>query len=392
MSMPRVLLVLFYSGIVVILFLGCGKSRRESDFVIHTTSESKVKRIQVLSNPAIHLSHAVELFVWPGEYPTRPMAVAAQKHFEPYKDHPAIKFSDSLLLNEVFYFDELTEVLLYLEDFPSTEFKHPLENSPYKGQEKVFEKWISLLADLYKDSNFDSFLVENGDFYEGAIQEVRNNLPSDNFIELIESFYREEKLSFTIIPAPEMPTGGEYGQRGIGPYVYTSDGMQIYQVISASLPVEKDSITNTYTYFGFDNKDFILRNSYHEFGHAFVNPILLKEENQELFNQHRHLFTPELQAVMTKQNYGNWFDCMAEHLVRLGEIRLAERSGNTTWARELREYHTDSLDFVFLPEFEKLIKQYEADESYRSFESFLPELIGSLNQITPSQVNLRLEK
>ncbi|WP_299668239.1 hypothetical protein [uncultured Polaribacter sp.] len=80
------------------------------------------------------------MFVWPGNYPTRPVVVDAQSYFEPYKNHPAVKFSDSLLLNEIFYFDELTEILLYLEEFPSTKFKYSLENSPYSEKTVVINE------------------------------------------------------------------------------------------------------------------------------------------------------------------------------------------------------------------------------------------------------------
>ena len=71
---------------------------------------------------------------------------------------------------------------------------------------------------------------------------------------------------------------------------------------------------------------------------------------------------------MEAQNYDNWFDCIAEHLVRLGEIRLAERSGNEKWAKELRKYHTKELNFIFLPQFEAKIKEYEHNDSFKNFE------------------------
>src|SRR5690606_18905481 len=269
--------------IIIILFLSCKSENcnEEKEDVIE-------KQIQVELNPNIHTSHIIEMFVWPGEYPTRPMCVAVQEYFEPFKEHPAIKLSDSLLQNEIFYFDELTEILLYLEDFPSTNFKYSLENSPYSNRTEIINEWIKRLSEFYVDANVKSFLKENEEFYKGARQEVLNNLPPKDFVSQIEKYYRESKLKYTIIPAPEMPTGGAYGYRGIGPYVYTSDGMLNYQVISASLTVEKDSISNKYEYFGFDNKEFILRNSYHEFGHAFVNSILTKKENEVLLNNYRN--------------------------------------------------------------------------------------------------------
>jgi len=355
-------------------------------------NESISKKIEVEFNPNIHTSHVIELFVWPGEYPTRPIVLEAQKYFEPYENHPAITLSDSLLQNEIFYFDELTEILLYLEEFPSTKFKYPLKNSPYADKEQIINTWVESLSEFYQDANVEGFLKSNNEFYQGARQEVLKNLPSNDFVKQIEEYYRDRKLNYTIIPAPEMPTGGAYGQRGIGPYVYTPNGLEIYQVISASLPIQRDSITKTYLEFGFDNKEFILRNSYHEFGHAFVNPVLDKGNNKSILNEHKNLFIEELKQVMIKQNYDNWFDCIAEHLVRLGEIRLAERSGNKEWAQELRNHHTHQLSFIFLPEFEQKIIEYENNPDYKSFEEFLPELLGTLESFDAEEIRKRIKK
>ena len=377
---------IYLLGIIVLLF-GCKSENRN-----HEKEEIVEKQVQVALNPNIHTSHIVEMFVWPGEYPTRPMCVAAQMYFEPFKDHPAIKLSDSLLQNEIFYFDELTEILLYLDDFPSTNFKYSLDNSPYSNRTGIINEWIKKLSEFYIDANVESFLNENKAFYDGARQEVLNNLPPEDFVKQMEEYYREKKIRYTIIPAPEMPTGGAYGYRGIGPYVHTPDGMLIYQIISASLPVEKDSISNKYEYFGFDNEKFILRNSYHEFGHAFVNTILDRNENKILLNRYENLFTPELQNVMEAQNYDNWFDCIAEHLVRLGEIRLAERSGNEKWAEELRKYHTKELNFIFLPQFEAKIKEYEQNDSFKSFEQFLPNLLKELDYFDSEKIKNLIQK
>ena len=121
-----------------------------------------------------------------------------------------------------------------------------------------------------------------------------------------------------------MPTGGEYGTRGIGPYIRTSQGMAIYQIISASLPVDLKDQLSDYKNFGFDNKENTLRQSYHEFGHAFVNPLF--EDNNKLYvllTQSEHLYIDEYKPIMSRQNYNEWSTIVMEYLVRLGEIRLA---------------------------------------------------------------------
>ncbi len=363
--------------------LGC---RQEN-----TVQKEQGKQIEVQFNRNIHTAQIIELLVWDCESPTRPVMVMAQKQFEAYRDHPAVKLSDSLLLNDIFYFDELVEILLYMEEFPSTQFRYSLKNAPYyANRTDIIDKWVKLIADFYVDADVESFLNENKEFYRGAKQEVIKNLPPQDFVSQIESYYRDSQLSYSVIPCPEMcPGGGIYGHRGYGPYVYTDDGIHVFQVISACQPSEIDSITNNFTGYGFDNKDYILRQSYHEFGHSFVNPLLEKEANTILIDQYRHLFTPELKEALPNQ-VGTWFDCMAEHMVRLGEIRLAERSGDFFWAAELRSYHINDENFIFLPDLEEKIKEYEKDDNIKSYEDFLPELLSSLDNISDESIRERI--
>jgi hypothetical protein len=315
------------------------------------------------------------------------MVMAVHKHFDKFKEHPAIAFSDSLLRNEIFYSDELMEILLYSEPLPGTKYKYPIENTPYSNRADLLNKWKQKVADFYVVADVKGFLDSNKRFYDGAIKEVTNNLPPADFIGQMETFYREKKIRYTIIPAPEMKTGN---QRGIGPYVQTKDGMLVYQIISASIPIEPLTDLSKYTGFGFNNKDFILLNARHEFGHSFVNPLLERADIAALLANHKNLFTPSLQKVMEDQNYGTWWDCVAEHFVRLGEIRIAERSGDSLLAVKLRDEYTEKLKFIFLPELERKIKAYEADKKYKSFSSYLPELIKVFEQFTAQDVNARL--
>jgi len=107
-----------------------------------------------------------------------------------------------------------------------------------------------------------------------------------------------------------------------------------------------------------------------------VNSLLERADVSALINKHTELFTPALQKVMGDQNYGTWWDCVAEHLVRLGEIRIAERSRDSSLAMKLRVEYIDNKKFIFLPDLERKIKEYVSSKKYKSFFSFLPELIG----------------
>ena len=359
------------SALFLVLICACAEKKEVSSL-----PEEPKKKIEVLSNPNIHTSHIIELFVWPGEYPTRPMIVEAQEYFKGFADHPAILLSDSLLKNEIYYFDELSEILLYMDELPNTAFRYPLEGTPYADRAEEIQKWMDEIALFFKEAGVAEFLNEHEHFYKGANEEVELNLPSDNFVSLIESYYRAKMVSYTIIPAPEMPTGGEYGTRGIGPYVRTPDGLAIYQIISASLPVDFQE-KSAYEAFGFNNRQNTIRMSYHEFGHAFVNPLFEQDSTLvDLVANSEHLFTDEYKEIMNKINYGDWLTVVQEYLVRLGEIRLADRSGQTKWARELRAYHVEDQKFVLMPLLEKKILEYEKMPENVSFKDFLPDLLS----------------
>ena len=315
------------------------------------------------------------------------MIVEVNKHFDKFKNHPAVRLTDSLLRNNIFYSDELIEILLYSEPLPGTKFKYSLDNTPYKNRADLISQWKQKVADFYTDADVEGFLKSTKSFYDGAIKEVVSNLPPTDFISQMEAFYRDKKIKYTIIPAPEMQTGD---QRGIGPYVRTENGMLVYQIISAGVALEPvDGLAN-YTKFGFDNKEYILLNARHEFGHSFVNPLLESDKFTELLNKYEQLFTPALQKVMQNQNYGTWWDCVAEHLVRLGEIRIAERSGDSLLASNLRREYIQNKKFIFLPELENKIKEYESDKKYKSFLSYMPELLTVFQQFTNQEVDTRL--
>lgn len=356
---------------------------------ISQRDKAESRQIDVELNYNIHTQLILEHFAWPGKYPTRPMIVASAEHFDKFKDHPAVLFSDSLLRNEVFYSDELMEVLLYSELLPKTGYKYSLKNTPYENRIDLIDKWKEKVAEFYIDADVKGFLESNKEFYDGAIDEIVINLPSNDFIDQMESFYKDKKLKYTIIPAPEMQTGD---QRGVGPYVRTKDGMLVYQIISASQPIDELSRLSDYQQFGFNDRNYILTNARHEFGHAFVNPLLEKVVITELINKYEGLFTPKLRNVMENQNYGTWWDCVAEHFVRLGEIRIAERSGDISLSANLRLEYTDNKKFIFLPELEQRIKEYESNTKYQTFDNYLPDLIKTFDSFSAQEVDKRLEK
>ncbi len=73
--------------------------------------------------------------------------------------------------------------------------------------------------------------------------------------------------------------------------------------------------------------------------------------------------------------YGDYQICIAEHLVRLGEIETAKIQKDFERAERLKEYHLKN-NFIFLPLLEEKLKEYNTNrKKYRKFGDFVPQLL-----------------
>jgi hypothetical protein len=162
-------------------------------------------------------------------------------------------------------------------------------------------------------------------------------------------------------------------------------------VISSSKMLKPLDSLAQYQEFGFDNRDVTQFVAYHEIAHSFVNPIL--EKYADKLKADSALYIKEWKAKMSPYGIADWYTCVTEHLVRLGEIRIALSMGNVQEASRLRKLHTKEQYFVLLPLLEKKIVAYEADRGkYPTFEHYLPNLISYIRSITPQQVKAQYLK
>lgn len=84
---------------------------------------------------------------------------------------------------------------------------------------------------------------------------------------------------------------------------------------------------------------------------------------------------------------------MVEHLVRLGEIRIAKLMGDKEEESRLRNMHIVENRFVLLPMLERKIEDYECNRKlYLSFEQFLPEIFKTLHGLKPAEVDKLLSE
>lgn len=273
--------------------------------------------------------------------------------------------------------DILMKPLLYHKEFPSTEWLNNYEynnnNLTGKQNEEVTElikNYLSELSKFYVEENIEQFFTENKNFYNGGIKEYSKQIP-DGFTNAMERFYGEKFNSYAILISPMMmwPIEDNEG-RGIGTDVVLKSGSKnIYEIASPFMKVQKEG------QFGYDNQFQARFLSVHEFGHSFVNKEIYQHKDK--LEKFKDLFeTSKLKEVMIKTGgYGDYQTCVAEHLVRLGEIQTVRIQKDFDRAKKLEEYHLKN-NFIFLPQLEEKLKEYHSNrKKYRKFGDFVPQLL-----------------
>lgn len=90
--------------------------------------------------------------------------------------------------------------------------------------------------------------------------------------------------------------------------------------------------------------------------------------------------------------YGDYQTCVAEHLVRLGEIETARIQKDQERVKRLREYHLKN-NFIFIPLLEEKVKEYNSNrKKYKTFGAFAPKLLEVFENSSVEFINDELNK
>ncbi|MDX1828635.1 MAG: DUF4932 domain-containing protein [Lutibacter sp.] len=357
----------------------------------------KSQKLSIKFNPNISTYSIVErlvannqgrLFYIDGKanYNYIPMVAKAFNKFK-NKDNSKIIQSTLHYLSIVGYQQDLTyQALVRSKKFPSKGFKYSLDSLNI-DKEKItaVKQYVKDLREFYIKNNLASFFKENEKFINGGINEFKKNVPK-NYVKKMQDYYGETFEKFIVYPDPFNTVGLNEGDtdffHGNGQRIDTKNGTVATMITSAFLPINIKKQPNEYGFNYPKDVRFIIT---HEFGHSFVNHTLKTVKKQ--IKATEKLFNSGLSEKMQGQGYGSWNICLDEHLVRLGEIRIAECNGEKKRAEELRKMHINEFHFVLIPILEKKIVEYEKNrDKYPTYQNFLPELLSSLNKVSPKQV------
>ncbi|EDM34021.1 hypothetical protein PBAL39_17159 [Pedobacter sp. BAL39] len=329
------------------------------------------------------------------QFTHQPIVHFGLKTFLPWKDSPVILRIAELLkqMREILHDNsQEIEYLTYRKPFPATGFRWPppvdlpLFSERYPGARAMGEELADSLASFYKQARVGSFLKQNVAFYKGALAEATKHI-SVKAIPFMEKWYGKQFAGYEFYLMPGMPiTPGDDNYRAFGPKLTSPNGEVSAMIFSSSIQLPLLNSLSVYRQFGFDNAEVIRFLTVHELGHSFVNPVI--EPLKQLVQRDTSLFTATLARHLEKSYISTWETCLVEHLVRLGEIRIAKSMGDIAEENRIRKLHVSEFGFVLLPMLEKVIEKYESDRArYPDFKSFLPEIFSSLHQLQPADID-----
>lgn len=264
-----------------------------------------------------------------------------------------------------------------------------LKGEQKKRLEQIISNYLQSLYAFYQAENIDDFFTRYADFYKGAINEVESHIPK-GFTDAMEAYYGESREKYIALVSPMMiwPIEDNEG-RGIGATVVKEDKKIVYEIMSPYVQVPVKSTKKDFDQFGFDYQPRATTLTVHEFGHSFVNSEV--ESYQEQIESSSYLFTEKLKKEMESKGIQSWNVYVIESLVRLGEIRVAEIQNDKERANYLRNYHTNQEHFIFLPQLEEKIIEFEnSRDKYPMWKDFLPELLNVFEKNNTEFVNKKM--
>lgn len=317
---------------------------------------------------------------WNSGVPHQPFRHVVMEHFAGMKTHPAVRLVDQLH-GQRFWWDAMIELALHCTPFPSGTLKAQLPAPRYatagsgnreKG-EKQIDTLVSLINDFHQQSAFEAFWQEHQVDYDQVRNEVLSSMPGIDLLKTVEHYYGvtgyPDIKGYYLVPSPQIIGGNGFGIR-----VPTEKGLEIYNIFGSFRSIEENE-----SGFGFDNSEAITNLSVHEFGHSFVNPLVEPPRYHQTIERFHQLYAP-IRAT-GKMGYSGWV-CVAEHIIRACEVRIAIALGKAMEAAEIQREYVENHSFVYLPLIADALVEYEEHRGeYPSLAAFVPELMETFESI-----------
>lgn len=250
-------------------------------------------------------------------------------------------------------YSTLVHLMYFLPEFPlKDDYTVSEEFACFLGFDSENERnrldiIVSELNNYYTESSFSEIWKGLKPYVKNVQSSLEENKPNYEVFNRMELFYQYKFNHYSIQPILTLWQAG-FGIRDL----------ENNKAVFILGPLNPN--------YDFNNEQAFINLTIHEFGHSFVNHVLL--ENKRQLSRTKHFFEP-IQDAMTSQGYSDWETCIIEHFVRAGEVIIRELVDSKNQHELLLIDYSENRKFIYLEfiveklKFYRLIKNYSYKES-----------------------------
>ena len=292
-----------------------------------------------------------------------------------YREHPVVEYSQLLRQNFAIGYDAVMSMAVHLT-IENNEVRLQDGISPcdidFRWQCDSIPKYIALLNDFYRKTEFHRFFTQHKDLYAHTENAFRENVFSNIKFEWFDKFYgKNADGGFNVIISLSN------GISNYGPHVKYDNGKEEYFAIIGTWGT--DSLG--YPTYGRGVGSFVT----HEFNHSFCNR-LIDEYLPDLLPK-AEVFNDLVIDKMIATGYGHADTYLYELLVRACVIRygvynLGEGADVDYWVAQQRHQ-----GFLWIEHLNEALSRYELNrDKYPTLRSFMPEIVKVQNGLDPLEI------
>ena len=331
----------------------------------------KAARITVAADPRVELMSVIFRLAGNKEYNTGavPSYVEdVEKHFGPFKEHPAVKYAAELRETRGVSYDAVMAMGIHTTDTVTLGERVPFSPKPKTLDDRWTiegaRKFLVLARDFVKDTGFNEFYAAHKPLYEVSARRLQDLLDKNARLEWFDSFFGPAKAADFNVVLGMLNGGGSYGPR-----VALPDGREaIYSVIGVwktdaqGTPVFPQGTVSTVV---------------HEFTHSYTNPVVDRHV-RKLEKAGRKIY-PLVKKEMEGQAYGNWRTMMYESVNRACEQRYNAAYYGPDVIKRAEDYEI-SRSFYWVPGLGRVLAEYDAEpRKYKNLDDFFPKIASYFN-------------
>lgn len=286
-----------------------------------------------------------------------------KEYFHPYRESEIYCLIEKMTLNG-FFLGRPIELMCSIGKPPLLKRKYEISQLCRQlcGGEENINILLNLLREFSQKINYMNFFDIVKSYYRDLIVSVEEHINKYPFVSIMEEFYGKKQNSYHYII-----TNLSHGSFGTS--FQNNSKLDMFNVMT--LPRVSDSEEENELWRGALSTNVTI----HEFAHPLINPLTEKfnelvKKNSQAYEWLKQYKQPDFQS-----GYGDWDECVNEHIVRAIAIYLAKRFGEKEYATKHLE-HDMRLGYRYLPALLDKFQYYEKHRDiYKTIDDFYPELV-----------------